>query len=72
MHPFSGAANFILGGFNNHIAHHLFPHIHHVFYPKINKVLYKTLVEYGFTPNQTSYMGGIVSHLRLLKQLGKP
>src|SRR5690606_11494255 len=26
MHPFSETANFILGGFNNHIAHHLFPH----------------------------------------------
>src|SRR5660398_289973 len=25
MHPFSKTANFILGGFNNHIAHHLFP-----------------------------------------------
>jgi linoleoyl-CoA desaturase len=29
MYPFSPAANFIFGGFNNHTAHHLFPHIHH-------------------------------------------
>ena len=43
MHPFSESANFIFGGFNNHIAHHLFPNIHHVHYPKLNRVLYKIL-----------------------------
>ena len=37
MHPFSETANFILGGFNNHIAHHLFPHYHHIYYPKLNR-----------------------------------
>jgi linoleoyl-CoA desaturase len=71
MHPFSETANFILGGFNNHIAHHLFPHYHHVHYPRLNKVLYAVLEEHGYTPNQTSYLGGIVSHLRLLKQMGE-
>lgn len=44
MHPFSETANFILGGFNNHIAHHLFPHYHHIYYPKLNKVLYEVLL----------------------------
>ncbi|WP_298900390.1 fatty acid desaturase [uncultured Psychroserpens sp.] len=71
MHPFSHIANFIFGGFNNHVAHHLFPHIHHVHYPKLNKILYKVLIENGITPNQTSYFGGAISHLRLLKRMGK-
>jgi len=71
MHPFSETANFILGGFNNHIAHHLFPHISHIHYPKLNKILYRTLEENGITPNQTSYIGGAISHLKLLKKLGK-
>jgi linoleoyl-CoA desaturase len=69
MHPFSETANFILGGFNNHIAHHLFPHVHHIYYPKLNKQLYRILSENGITPNQTSYWGGIVSHLKLLKKM---
>ncbi|MCT4562505.1 MAG: fatty acid desaturase [Crocinitomicaceae bacterium] len=70
MHPFSEVANFVLGGFNNHIAHHLFPHIHHLHYPKLNKILYRTLMEEGIIPNQTSYFGGVVSHLKLLRKLG--
>jgi linoleoyl-CoA desaturase len=70
MHPFSGWANFILGGFNNHIAHHLFPHIHHIHYPRLNKILYGILQQHHIKPNQTTYWGGIVSHLRLLKKMG--
>lgn len=72
MHPFSKTANFVLGGFNNHIAHHLFPHYHHMYYPELNRILYKTLQDHQITPNQTSYWGGIVSHLRLLKRMSKP
>ena len=69
LHPFSKTANFIFGGFNNHIAHHLFPNVHHVHYPELNKVVYRVLNENGIQPNETSYFGGIVSHLRLLKKM---
>jgi linoleoyl-CoA desaturase len=71
IYPFSSTANFILGGFNNHIAHHLFPHVHHIHYPKLNRILYRTLNEKGINPNQTTYWGGIRSHLRLLKRMGQ-
>ncbi|HEY0055458.1 MAG TPA: fatty acid desaturase [Pedobacter sp.] len=69
MHPFSEMANFILGGFNNHVAHHLFPHYHHIHYPSLNKILYSILIKHGIIPNQTTYWGGINSHLRLLKRM---
>lgn len=69
MHPFSETANFILGGFNNHIAHHLFPHYHHIHYPKLNRILYAILHENNIRPNQTSYWGGIVSHLKWLQRM---
>lgn len=69
MYPFSQTANFIFGGFNNHIAHHLFPHIHHAHYPELSKVLYRILNEHGIEPNQTSYWGGVRSHLSLLKKM---
>jgi linoleoyl-CoA desaturase len=71
FYPFSQFANFVFGGFNNHIAHHLFPHIHHVHYPALNKILYKTLNEYDIKPNVTSYWGGIISHLRHLRNLSR-
>lgn len=69
MHPFSETANFILGGFNNHIAHHLFPHYHHIYYPKLNRILYGILRANDIRPNQTTYFGGLVSHLKLLKRM---
>ncbi len=69
MHPFSETANFILGGFNNHIAHHLFPHFHHIHYPKLNRILYDILLANKIKPNQTTYWGGLISHLKLLKRM---
>jgi linoleoyl-CoA desaturase len=55
---------------NNYIAHHLFSNMHHVYYPKLNKILYAILIENGIEPNQTTYFGGIYSHLKLLKRMG--
>lgn len=69
FYPFSSSANFIFGGFNNHIAHHLFPHIHHIHYPALNRILYRVLQEHAIVPNQTTYFGGMASHLRLLKRM---
>ena len=71
FYPFSNIANFIFGGVNNHIAHHLFPHINHYYYPKLNKILYEMLKDEGITPHQTTYFGGVVSHLALLKKRGE-
>lgn len=71
MYPYSRLANFIFGGFNNHIAHHLFPHIHHIYYPELSRLLYRLLREQGIEPHQTTYWGGVCSHLRLLKRMGR-
>ncbi len=72
FYPFSRTANFIFGGFNNHIAHHLFPHVHHIHYPRLNRILYRVLLEHDIRPNATTFAGGIVSHLRHLKNLSVP
>lgn len=69
INPFCKFANFIFGGFNNHIAHHLLPHIHHFYYPELNKILYGILNNNGISPNNTTYFGGILSHLKLLRKL---
>jgi linoleoyl-CoA desaturase len=70
FYPFSEFANFIFGGFNNHIAHHLFPHINHVHYPELNRVLYKILNRHGIEPNVTGFFSGVVSHMKHLKKMG--
>jgi linoleoyl-CoA desaturase len=70
FYPFSQAANFIFGGFNNHIAHHLFPHINHVYYPKLNIILYRTLKAQHIEPNATGFFSGCISHLKHLKAMG--
>jgi linoleoyl-CoA desaturase len=72
FYPFSNVANFIFGGVNCHIAHHLFPHINHYHYPRLNRILYTRLSEKNIVPSQTSFGGGIISHLKLLKERGKP
>lgn len=69
FYPFSKTANFIFGGFNNHIAHHIFPNIHHIHYPQLSRILYQILNENRIIPNQTTYFGGVMSHLRLLKSM---
>jgi len=70
FYPFSHLGNFIFGGVNNHIAHHLFPNISHYHYPKLNVILFKTLKKNGIQPSVTSYFSGIYSHLKLLKRMG--
>lgn len=70
FHPFSRMANFIFGGFNCHIAHHLYPNTPHVFYPGITRIIYRHLRRNGTRPNSTTYWQGIISHLRVLKQRG--
>jgi linoleoyl-CoA desaturase len=69
FHPFSGVANFIFGGFNCHIAHHLFPTVPHPFYPGISRIIYRNLAKNNIPVHQTSYFGGVISHIKLLKQV---
>ncbi len=71
FYPFSNVANFIFGGVNNHIAHHLYPHISHYYYPQVNKILFHRLRESGIEPNVSTYLGGVISHLKHLKNMGK-
>jgi linoleoyl-CoA desaturase len=70
FHPFSPTANYIFGGFNCHVAHHLFPNVCHVHYPAISQIVYKNLLQNGIVPNKTTFAGGVVSHIRVLKNMG--
>lgn len=70
FHPRRRWANFIFGGFNTHVAHHLFPRVPNAHYPRISRIIQKQLKKAGVEYHCFSYGQGICSHLRLLRRMG--
>lgn len=63
--------NLFFGGFNHHIAHHLFPNINHMHSPKITPIIKETAIEFGLPYNyEPSFINAYLSHFRLLKNNG--
>lgn len=64
--------SFFCGGLNFQVEHHLFPRICHVHYKPISDIVKRTAEEYNLRYNSNhSFRGAILSHIRLLKKLGK-
>lgn len=69
----SRVANFICGGLNHHVVHHIYPHVAHTHYPKLTKIVRETAAEFGVDYRENRYMYQAISHhIRLLKLLGQP
>jgi linoleoyl-CoA desaturase len=69
----SRVANFICGGLNHHVAHHIFPQVAHTHYPKLTKIVRETSAEFGIDYRENRYMyQAIAHHIKLLRWLGKP
>jgi len=64
-------ANFIFGGFNHHVAHHLFPHIAHTYYPHITPIIRRYAIEYNLPYQSFPLFKAIFSHFMLLKKSGR-
>lgn len=63
--------NFLFGGFNHHVAHHLFPRISHVHYVHVTPIIKQTAKEFGVSYNyQDSLINAYLSHFKLLKNNG--
>ena len=63
--------NWVLGGLNLHVIHHMFPAVCHVHYPALTKIVRSTAEEYGLTYRETrTITGAFLAHLRWLKVLG--
>lgn len=61
-----------VGGLNFQIEHHLFPSICHVHYRKIAGIVKQTADEFGLPYKSVkTFLGALVMHGRLLKELGK-
>ncbi len=69
--PRSRMASWLFGGFNTHIAHHLFPHICHCHYPTITEMIRQTAPRYGLVYKSHSLAGAIRSHFRYLQRLSQ-
>lgn len=67
----SPIVNFLFGGFNHHVIHHLFPRINHVHYPNLTPLLVETAAEFGLPYScEPKIARSVVSHWKLLKAQG--
>ena len=66
----NGVANFLMGGLNHHVAHHLFPGVNHNYLPGITKEVISIAREKGMHYKCFSLTQAIATHFRLLKKNG--
>ena len=58
------------GGFNHHVAHHLFPNIPHIYYPSITPIIKRHAQENGIQYHDyTNLAQAALSHFKRLKKL---
>ena len=69
FHAESKVANLIFGGFNAHLAHHLFPDVCHIHYPVLSSLIKQSLKEHNIKYNSLNFFKAVWSHLTLLKRL---
>lgn len=65
-------ANFLCGGLNMQIEHHLFPNICHTHYRYLAPIVEETAKEFNLPYiNNKTFFSALQSHARMLKMLGK-
>jgi linoleoyl-CoA desaturase len=69
--PRSKIFSWLIGGLNYQVEHHLFPNICHVHYPKLSAIVNATAQSFKIRYNvQPNFLTALISHARMLKQLG--
>lgn len=68
--PDSKVANFLFGGFNHHVAHHLFPTVAHTYYPAITPIIKEYAAKYNLPYRSYPLSEAVRSHFMLLKKSG--
>ena len=71
--PDNAFANFLFGGFNLHVAHHVFPEISHEHYPAMTRMIRQVLADNNASDwyKSFSFTEGCVSHLQHLKNIAQ-
>jgi linoleoyl-CoA desaturase len=63
--------NFLFGGLNFQVEHHLFPKVCHVHYTKLAPIVKETAEEFGLPyHSHKTFLGAIRSHMHMLKLFG--
>lgn len=71
--PRNRLISWFVGGLNFQIEHHLFPQICHVHYPALAKLVEQTCRDFGLKYKAyRTFLAGIASHYRWLRQMGRP
>jgi linoleoyl-CoA desaturase len=63
--------NWVTGGLNTHIAHHLYPKICHCHYYELSKIIMKHCEAHGVRYPRHGFLEAVASHFRYLKKLSK-
>ncbi|ULQ56508.1 fatty acid desaturase [Flavihumibacter rivuli] len=61
-------ARLVLGNFNYHLAHHLFPNIHHVYMPEVTGVIREFAATHWYPYRAYGLLESLRNHYLLLKQ----
>ncbi len=67
----SALINYAFGGFNFHVAHHLFPNMSHTHYKKITPIIQKVIERNGLEYQEMGMFEALLSHWYLLKKYSK-
>jgi len=62
--------NWITGGLNTHVAHHLFPSTCHIHYFDLTKIIEEYCIKNGYNYKKESLFNALRSHFRYMKNLG--
>ncbi len=68
--PTSKIYNWLLGGFNSHAAHHLYPKLPHTTYTVISRYIEQRTKQFNLPYNKLSWPCAIRSHYKYLKMMG--
>jgi linoleoyl-CoA desaturase len=69
--PSSKVINWITGGLNTHVAHHLYPQVCHTHYYAMTPIIEKFCMDNGYPYKKETFSSAIASHFRYLKKLSK-
>jgi linoleoyl-CoA desaturase len=61
---------FLMGNFNYHVAHHLFPNINHAYYPEITVKVMEYAEKYDLPYKRFTLWSSLKNHYKLLKKNG--
>jgi linoleoyl-CoA desaturase len=69
--PNSRFAAFLLGGFNSHVTHHLFPTVSAAHYRALTPIVQAAARKHGLRYTETTFPGVIRAHFRMLRLMGQ-